>query len=177
MDRPQHSSLVTALNELSWSDVKRMAIHLDESVQLTLLKDIEREYPIEERLMYTMKAWLERDCEASWAKVISALQRIGQNVLAKKIERTAPKSSTRSTPCPEISPDPGPEGNQPVISLPVKLQPSPGLAFLHQENASLVPLFGHSCTDSHDVSGSDRTHKRGKLMKSNIHDQSMYQAL
>ena len=30
MDRPQRSSLVNALNELSWSDVKRMAIYLDD---------------------------------------------------------------------------------------------------------------------------------------------------
>ena len=86
MDRSQLPSLVTALNELSWSDVKQMAIFLDESIDLPLLTDIEREYPIEERLMYTMKAWLEKDCEASWAKVVSALRLIGKNVLAKKID-------------------------------------------------------------------------------------------
>ena len=146
MNRPQHSSLVTALSELSWSDVKRMAIHLDESIDLPLLNDIEREYPIEERLMYTMKAWLERDCEASWDKIVSALQRIGQNVLAKKIES---KVATQITaPCPPA--DRRPEGDQPVVSPPVKLQPSPELPFLHQESelsASLVPAFDHSCTD------------------------------
>ena len=98
MDRPQVSSLVTALNQLSWNDVKQMAIFLDESIDLTLLNDIEWEYPIEKRLMYTMKAWLERDCEASWTKVVSALQRIGQKRLAQKIESV-------------ISPDPGPEGD------------------------------------------------------------------
>ena len=110
-DRPQLSSLVTELNELSWSDVKRMAIHLGDSVNFTLLTDIEREYPIEERLMYTMKAWLERDCEASWAKVVSTMQMIGKNVLAKKIESTyiMAKPITGHAH----------EGNQPVVSPPV----------------------------------------------------------
>ena len=159
MDRPQHSDLVTALKELSWSDVKRMAIHLDKSVDLALLEDIEQEYPIKERLMYTMKAWLERDCDASWDKVFSALQMIGQNVLVKKIKSTAADPIIAQLPM--NSPDHRPEGDLPVTSLPIKLQPSPGLAFLQQENeasASLVPVLDHSCTDSHDidVSGNDR---------------------
>ena len=163
MNRPQYSDLVTALEELSWSDVKRMAIHLDESI-LTLLKDIEWEYPIEERLMYTMKAWLERDCGASWAKVVSALRKIEHNVLAQKIERTAPNPMTAHAH----------ESDQPVVSPPVKLQPSP--AFLHQENeasVSLVLAFDHSCTDNQDVSGGDRTETQARKIDEEQHIQSI----
>ena len=86
MDRPEHSALVLALDELSWSDVKQMAIHLDDSVDLALLQNIEQGCPIQVRAMHTMKAWLERDCEASWNKVVSALKVIKKNVLAMKIE-------------------------------------------------------------------------------------------
>ena len=109
IDHPQLSSLVTTLNDLSWNNVKQMAIHLDKCVDLALLTDIEREYPIEERLLYTMKAWLERDCEASWAKVVYALRMIEQNVLSMKIEA---KYYTIQKPIPLISassPDPTPE--------------------------------------------------------------------
>ena len=147
MDRPQHSDLVTALKELSWSDVKRMAIHLDKSVDFALLKDIEREYPIEERLLYTVDKWLERDCDASWAKVVSALRVVENNALARKIEEhrlqclkpCAPHGQTESGP--------------PVVS-PVELQPSPGPDSLHQlqpENKATVnirtrlePAYDHS---------------------------------
>ena len=94
MDRPQLSSLVTALNELSWSDVKQMAIHLDK-LNFAQLTNIE-ERPIEERVMYTMKAWLDRDREASWDKVVSALRTIGKDVLARKIDEK--QSITVSSP-------------------------------------------------------------------------------
>ena len=103
-----------------------------------LLEDIEREYPIKERLMHKMKAWLERDCEASWVKVVSALQRIGHHVLAMKVECTAAKPITG--PCHVISPNRRP-------GFPVKLQPSPGL------------LPSSSFTDSHDVGRTKNTSK------------------
>ena len=86
MDPPKQTALVLALDELSWSDVQEMAIHLDDSVDLALLKDIDQGYPIEERAMHTMKAWLERDGKPSWNKVVSALKVIKKNALAMKIE-------------------------------------------------------------------------------------------
>ena len=85
-DRPELPALILALKELSWSDVKQMAIHLDGCVDLTLLTNIEGGYPIEECLMYAMKAWLEKDCEASWAKVVAALRAVSKNALAVRVE-------------------------------------------------------------------------------------------
>ena len=156
MDRPQHSDLVRALKELSWSDVKRMAIHLDK-LDLALLTNIE-ERPIEERDMYTMKAWLDRDREASWAKVVSALRVIGKDVLARKIDedRLINVPSLRGQT----------ESGPPVVS-PVELQPSPGPDALHHlqpDNEAAVitsvtqlePAFDHSASVSQD-SDSDGT--------------------
>ena len=85
-DRPELTALHGALQDLSWSEVKTMAIHLDKSMDLALLADIEQERPINERVLYAMRAWLEKDCEASWAKVASALRAISKNVLAMTIE-------------------------------------------------------------------------------------------
>ena len=84
--RPELSALHRALQGLSWSEVKQMAIHLDKSMDLALLADIEQEHPINERVLYAMKAWLEKDLKASWAKVVSALRAISKNVLAMSIE-------------------------------------------------------------------------------------------
>ena len=151
MDRPQYSDLVKALQDLSWSDVKQMAIHLDK-LDLALLTNIE-ERPVEERVMYTMKAWLDRDREASWAKVVSALRVIGKDVLAKKIDEE------------RLINVPGPvtlhgqtETGPPVVS-PLELQPSPGPDSLHQlqpENEATVistqePAFDHSASVSEDT--------------------------
>ena len=157
MDRPQHSDLVRALKELSWSDVKQMTIHLDK-LDLALLTDIE-ERPVKERVLYTMKAWLDRDGEASWAKVVSALRVIGKDVLAKKIDEerliTVPSPVTLHGQT---------ESGPPVVS-PVELQPSPGPDSLHQlqhENEATVfstqlePAFDHSASVSQE-SESDRT--------------------
>ena len=83
--RPELSALQKALSELSWSEVKRMAIHLPE-MKFELLTDIERDHPAEERVLYAMKTWLDRDCQASWAKLVSALRAISKNTLALEIE-------------------------------------------------------------------------------------------
>ena len=151
MDRPQHSDLVRALQDLSWSDVKQMAIHLDK-LDLPLLTNIE-ERPVEERVMYTMKAWLDRDREASWAKVVSALRVIGKDVLAKKIDEerliTVPGPVTLH----------GQTETGPHVVSPLELQPSPGPDSLHQlqpENEATVistqePAFDHSASVSEDT--------------------------
>ena len=157
MDRPQHSDLVRALQELSWSDVKRMAIHFDK-LDLPLLTNIE-ERPIGERVMYTMKAWLDRDRQASWAKVVSALRLIGKDVLAKKIDEE--RSITVPTP---VTLHRQIESGPPVVSL-VELQSGPGpdsLRQLQPDNEATVirtplePAFDHSVSVGEE-SESDQT--------------------
>ena len=83
--RPELSALQRALSELSWSEVKCMAIHLPE-MKFVLLTDIERDHPVEERVLYAMKTWLDRDSQASWTKLVSALRAISKNTLALEIE-------------------------------------------------------------------------------------------
>ena len=115
--------------------MKLMAIHLDGCMDLALLTDIEREHPVEERVLYAMKAWLDKDCEASWAKVVSALRAISKNVLAVKMENeycttvkakkpiTTPHSYSSSA---VVSPQPTTELKSVAHSL-VHEEPQPGL--------------------------------------------------
>ena len=80
------SDLMVALKDLSWSDVKLMALHLSSHNLMPALETIEQTRPSEQFVLYAMKEWLHKDCSASWAKVVSALRVISKNVLAMKIE-------------------------------------------------------------------------------------------
>ena len=96
---PQLSDLDTALAPLPWSDVKRMAIQLHSNLTLSTLDQIEEDRSkVGERRLYCMDVWLKIDCEASWTKLVTALDKIGQNELARKIESRhcvcLPKSDT-----------------------------------------------------------------------------------
>ena len=115
-DRPELPDLLIELNDLSWSDVKQMAVHLHRSVDLKLLTDIEGAHPVSERIMQAMKAWLDRDCEASWAKVVSALRAISKNVLAKEVETNyvSPLSA---------HPEPERDGGPPQSSTSTEMEP------------------------------------------------------
>ena len=64
-----------------------MAFHLD-CMELAVLDKIEEDHPNDskQRVMYAMKEWLQRDTEASWKKVVSALRKIQKNALATEIE-------------------------------------------------------------------------------------------
>lgn len=97
---PQLSDLDTALAPLPWSDVKRLAIHLHNNITTSTLDQIEEDRSkVGERRIYCMDVWLKIDCEASWTKLVSALDEIGQNQLARKIESRyclcLPKPDTR----------------------------------------------------------------------------------
>ena len=97
-DRPKLPDLLVALQDrISWSDLKRLATHLTSHDLFPLLTDIEREYPCKE---HAFRAWLERDCDASWGKVVSALRVISKNVLALEIEK---KYCTPVGPIPQTS--------------------------------------------------------------------------
>ena len=102
--RPELPELILALKDLTWSDVKRMAIHLDRCVNFTLLMNIDEEgRPVKARVMQAMNEWLDKDSEASWAKVVSALQAISNNTLASRIE-TQYCASVQATTTPHPSP-------------------------------------------------------------------------
>ena len=83
---PKLNQLLVALDNLTWSDIKLMAPHLSRHDLLSVLANIEQSRPVEERALHAFQAWLDRDCVASWNKVISALRVISKNTLAKDIE-------------------------------------------------------------------------------------------
>ena len=91
---PEHRELVSALSSLKWSDVKLMAIHLPR-MDITTLNMIEEGHPTEPKLwvVYAMNEWLQRDTEASWAKVVSALRETNMDSLATKIEEDHPMTT------------------------------------------------------------------------------------
>ena len=93
---PEHRALVSVLSSLKWSDVKLMAIHLPR-MDITTLNKIEEGHPTEPTLwvVYAMNEWLQRDTEASWAKVVSALRETNMNSLATKIEEDYPMTTPR----------------------------------------------------------------------------------
>ena len=105
-----------------------MAIHLHKSMDLALLTDIEREHPIEERALHAMKAWLDNDSQASWAKVVYALGVISKNVLALEME-----GEHCGTVCVEAVPTPHPQ-------LQEDTTPSPH-SQLGRENEDSEPLL------------------------------------
>ena len=66
--------------------MKCMAIHLDH-MDIVVLNQIEEDHPNDskQRVMYTMKEWLQRETEPSWAKIVGGLWKINRNVLATEI--------------------------------------------------------------------------------------------
>lgn len=87
-ERIEHSALVSELQNLSWGDVKCMAIHLN-CMDLAVLDKIEEDHPTDsnQRVMYAMKEWLQRDTVASWKNIVGGLREINKNALATEIER------------------------------------------------------------------------------------------
>ena len=86
-DCPELPDLDSALADLPWSDVKRMALHLHHSLTLSILDQIQEDRSrTAERRIYSMELWLKNDLEASWATLVAALRKIGQNYLAAQLE-------------------------------------------------------------------------------------------
>ena len=106
--RPKLPDLLVVLqHRISWSELNLLAPHLTSYDLFPLLTDIERDYQGKERYLHAFKFWLDRDCDASWENVVSALRAIDKNVLALEIEEkyctstsavnlTEPRPSERS---------------------------------------------------------------------------------
>ena len=85
--RPELTELASELDDLRWSDVKLMAMRLT-NMNLKLLDKVQETHSTEPDLWvtYAMRKWLDRDAEASWAKVVIALRETEMNTLAAKLE-------------------------------------------------------------------------------------------
>ena len=75
--------VVTALEPLTNEQTKNLVIHL--GVELKTTVDIETDYRGSSRKLHSIQAWLDQDTEASWEKIVSGLEQIGMNVLARQV--------------------------------------------------------------------------------------------
>ena len=84
--KPQLKELALALNSLTWSEVKSMAVQL--GMEYFRLQQIEQQNStMTDRLLSAMDMWLNSDANATWAKIIKALNDTDKKVLAKEIEQ------------------------------------------------------------------------------------------
>ena len=84
--------VIKALDKLTTAETQELVIRF--GVQRHVLVDLQTEYNPQ---ICFIEAWLESDTEASWEKIVSGLQEIKKNVLAKEIAtRHCPQSSPPS---------------------------------------------------------------------------------
>ena len=130
-DRPSLAELQKALNSLSWSDFQILAVHLGDDLDVpTLLRTEENRPTTETRILQALHTWLERDLEASWEKVVSALENINKNDLAQQVQsKYCPDAHSHisilaSPSCHPIPPTPPPplSLSPPLSSLPASSQ-------------------------------------------------------
>ena len=91
-------NVVNALENLTLDQTKNLALQL--GVKLNVLIDIECEQKGETRRAHYIQAWLDIDTEASWEKIIVALNQIGMKVVAAHVTSQylpKPQESIRSS--------------------------------------------------------------------------------
>ena len=78
------ADVLKALETLTSEETKQLIIRF--RVPLNVVIDIETEYKTSSsRKTHTIQAWLNRDTEASWGKIVSGLNGLGMIVLAREI--------------------------------------------------------------------------------------------
>ena len=88
--------VTTALYPLSIKQMKELVVYF--GVELRVISDIETTHK-ENIKMYSIQAWLDQDTEASWEKIVSGLEQIGMNVLARQVAtQHCPQSLVPATP-------------------------------------------------------------------------------
>ena len=81
----QLKDVAVALGELTWKDVKLVAVHLNHMSWATL-EEIENSSSLgKERVIRAIDTWKRKDVDASWAQLVSALRAEKQNAVAEKI--------------------------------------------------------------------------------------------
>lgn len=84
--KPRLKEIALQFRDLTWSEVKSLAIQLD--VKYSKLKQIEDGHRDHNTRLYeAMDTWLEKDPDATWAKLIEALKSIEKNMLASQLEK------------------------------------------------------------------------------------------
>ena len=124
----QLKDVAVELGELTWKDVKLVAVHLNHMSWATL-EEIENSSSVgKERVNRTIDTWLRSDVDASWAELVSALRTEKQNVIAERL---------RVRYCPSV-----PADTQPAVDETVSLLREPTAA-QPRSIPSVVPF--HPC--------------------------------
>lgn len=94
-------NIVSGISCLSWPQTKCLAIQLE--VRTNTLDDIGNDYSGDDRKVHAMQAWLNNDADASWEKMIVALQKIDMSTVATDIAsvycpRMQPNTTTPDEP-------------------------------------------------------------------------------
>lgn len=99
--------VVVALDDLSVDKTEELVFRL--GVKSNILEDIGTQYQQSgNRKRHSIKAWLDKDTEASWGKLVFGLKKIGMNTMAKTIVEkyevlVTPNSSVPTSPLePEV---------------------------------------------------------------------------
>ena len=104
----QLKDVAVELGELTWKDVKLVAVHLNHMSWATL-EEIENSSSVgKERVNRTIDTWLRSDVDASWAELVSALRAEKQNVIAERL---------RLRYCPSVPADTQPAADETVSLL------------------------------------------------------------
>ena len=80
---PSPQEVMKALQALNDEKTKLLVFYL--GVDIHILDNIDTRFIGENRKIHSIQAWLDSDAEASWDKIISGLEQIGMNALAKQI--------------------------------------------------------------------------------------------
>ena len=117
--------VVTAIQRLSVEKTRELVFRL--GVQDYVLDNIDIQYGGTTRNIKYVEAWLDRDTDASWGKLVSGLRGIGMHVLAKEVESTyiskgeeAAVLTTSSAPLISATPPP-----QLSVDTPAQLEAAP----------------------------------------------------
>ena len=126
--------VTTALYPLSIEQMKELVVYF--GVELRVISDIETTHK-ENIKMYSIQAWLDQDTEASWEKIVSGLEQIGMNVLARQ-------AATQHCPQSLVSATPSSDPHQPATvptSQPTNTPAPPGTSSVA---TSQQPASGHT---------------------------------
>ena len=98
-------TVLTAVDSLDYEQTKHLVIRL--GLDLKVIKDIETDYKgsSNSRKIHTIQAWLDRDTEASWEKIVHELEHIGMKVIARQVAELHCPSLVTATTTPTIDAD------------------------------------------------------------------------
>ena len=91
--KPKLADLSNELGDLTWNDIQSLAVQLEINFN-ELLKIEEQTNQATDRMHRALNMWLEKDPDASWEKIINALDRVkGKDVLIQTLkEKHLPQS-------------------------------------------------------------------------------------